>query len=167
MIKNIFAVLAITILLLGCNNKNETPKENSEIPVIELAKFEETAGKYVGKQVKVIGIADHVCKHGGKRLFMVADGADLHVESDKRFNDDIMGQEVILTGKVLEFRIDEGYCLQQENDNIQNHKEGISNKDDFEIKKKQIQEYRDYMKANNTDHISYYSLEYVSHEVKK
>ena len=54
-----------------------------------------------------------------------------------------------------------------EEDNIKSHSEGKSNDEQFKAKKQHIQDYRDQMKANNTDHISNYSLEYVSHvEVK-
>jgi hypothetical protein len=54
-----------------------------------------------------------------------------------------------------------------EEDNIKSHSEGQTNDEMFEAKKKHIQDYRDQMKANNTDHISNYSLKFVSlNEIK-
>ena len=63
----------------------------------------------------------------------------------------------------VEERIDESTCLQMEEDFIKSHSEGKSNQEQFDNKKKHIQQYRDRMKAENVDHISNYSLEYVSH----
>jgi hypothetical protein len=105
-----------------------------------------------------------VCKHGGKKLFLVNDEADVHVESDTRFDDELIGSEVIVTGIVREFRVDEGYCLKMEEDNIASHKEGETDQEQFDNKIAMIQEYRDEMKEKGVDHLSYYSLEYISLE---
>ena len=94
---------------------------------------------------------------------MVTDDGKVHVTSNERFEEALKGSEIALNGVVVEERIDEAYCLKMEEDNIKSHSEGKSNDEQFEAKKNHIQEYRDQMKANNTDHISNYSLEYVSH----
>lgn len=113
--------------------------------------------------MKVQGIVDHVCKHGGKKILLASDEGNLHINSEVRFNEELMGSEVAFTGIVVEERIDESYCLKMEEDNIKSHAEGTSNEEQYEAKKKHIQTYRDQMKAENTDHISLYSLKYVSH----
>jgi len=167
----LFCVLAFT----SC--KNETQKteitdqeviENAaEAPLLAIAEFDAKAGDFVSKEVKVKGIVDHVCKHGGKKLLLVTDEANVHVTSDTRFDDALIGSEIALKGIVVEERIDEAYCLKMEEDNIKSHSEGQSNDEQFEARKKHIQELRDQMKANNTNHISNYSLEYVSLEELK
>ena len=50
-----------------------------------------------------------------------------------------------------------------EEDNIKSHSEGKSNSEQFKNKKNHIEQYRTKMKAENIDHISNYSLSYVSH----
>jgi hypothetical protein len=110
----------------------------------------------------VKGIVDHVCKHGGKKLFLVGDYGDLHVEGEEKFSDSLAGSNVIVTGIVREFRVDEAYCLQMEQDNIKSHSNGQTDKELFEQKKNHIAEYRDSMKVANVDHLSFYSLEYKS-----
>ena len=50
-----------------------------------------------------------------------------------------------------------------EDDNIKSHSEGATNQEQFENKKKHIQQYRDQMKAENKEYLSTYSLQYVSH----
>ena len=167
-----FAFIFVLILVLSACKKDAqkteiTNKETTEVvaetPLLAVAEFDSKAGEYVAREVKVKGIVDHVCKHGGKKLLLVTDDGKVHVTSDTRFKEALIGSEIALNGVVAEERIDEAYLLEMEEDNIKSHSEGQSNDDQFETKKKHIQEYRDQIKANNTDHISNYSLEYVSH----
>ena len=136
-----------------------------ETPVLALSEFDTKAGDFVNKEVKVQGIVDHVCKHGGKKILLVTDHGDVHITSDTRFEETLKGSEISLTGIVLEEKIDEAYCLKMEEDNIKSHSEGKSNEDQFKNKKEHIQKYRDQMKAENIEYISNYSLKYVFHAI--
>ncbi|MCF6243399.1 MAG: hypothetical protein L3J74_18940 [Bacteroidales bacterium] len=180
MIEKLFYLVAIAGLLGACQPKQENTdnqtntaktteqKIQEEVPEIDIADFDAQAKNFVGKEVKVNGIVDHVCKHGGKKLLLVADSADIHVESKKRFDDAIVGNEVVVIGKVKEFKVDEAYCLKMEEDNLKSHSEGKSNDKLFEQKKKQIAAYRDSMEKAGVDHLSFYSLEFISlNEAKK
>ena len=171
--KNIIIVITISLCLFSC--KTETKKEGKaadsvvteviETPVLALGEFDKKAGDYINKEIKVQGIVDHVCKHGGKKILLVTDDGDVHVYSDERFDESLMGSEIIVTGVVLEERIDEAYLLKMEKDNIKSHSEGKSNKEQFNSKKKHLQQYRKQMKSKNINHISNYSLQYISHEI--
>lgn len=174
----IFLVLSFAVLLFSCREENTSKKSNNTDktvieqkktikPELALSDFDLKAGKWVNKKVKVKGIVDHVCKHGGKKLLLVNDDGDVHVESDTRFDEDLVGDEIILTGVVKEFVVDEAYCLQKEEDYIQNHKEGKDNDEVYANKMKQIKSYRDSMKTAGVDQLAFYSLQYVSHEVKE
>lgn len=173
--KNFLFILFLFLVFTTCkkdNQKNDDTAQQveaiqSETPLLAIADFDVKAGEYVSKEVKVKGIVDHVCKHGGKKLLLVTDDGNVHVTSDERFEETLIGSEIALNGVVVEERIDEAYCLKMEEDNIKSHSEGQTNDDMFEAKKKHIQDYRDQMKANNTDHISNYSLEYVTHKEVK
>ncbi len=172
-------VIILSILALGISCAKNTKKENqseidktevaekvAERPVLALAEFDTSAGQYVNKEVQVNGIVDHVCKHGGKKLLLVNDAGDVHVESETRFDDALVGDEISLTGIVKEFKVDEAYCLQKEEDHLQNHKEGTDSDDVYAKKMEQIEIYRDSMKVAGVDHLSFYSLDYVSHQMK-
>lgn len=148
-------------------NNIETTDKTVENPVLALADFDDKAAKWVDKEVEVNGIVDHVCKHGGKKLLLVNDKGDVHVVSETRFDDKLIGDEITLTGVVKEFKVDEAYCLQKEEDHVQNHKEGTDSDDVYAQKMEQIKTYRDSMKVAGVDHLSFYSLDYVSHQVKK
>ena len=176
--KKIIIVLSVLVLNISCaeNTKKDNKKEvkNSETtekvaenPVLALADFDGVAAKWVNKEVQVNGIVDHVCKHGGKKLLLVNDKGDVHVESETRFDDALIGDEVTLVGVVKEFKVDEAYCLQKEEDHLQNHKEGTDSDEVYAQKMKQIKIYRDSMKVAEVDHLSFYSLDYVSHQVNK
>lgn len=134
------------------------------IPVLTVDGFDVDAGNYVDKKVAVAGIVDHVCKHSGKKLKLVTDGGSIHVVSETRFEDALVGNEIQLVGIVREERIDESTCLQMEEDNIKKHREGTTNEEQFEHKVTQIQNYRDSMAVAGVDHLSFYSLEFVSLE---
>lgn len=176
--KKIIIVLSVLALSISCaenankDNKNEvknieTTEKVAENPVLALADFDGVAPKWVNKEVQVNGIVDHVCKHGGKKLLLVNDKGDVHVESETRFDDALIGDEVTLVGVVKEFKVDEAYCLQKEEDHLQNHKEGTDSDEVYAQKMKQIKIYRDSMKVAGVDHLSFYSLDYVSHQIIK
>ena len=176
MIKKFFAIAAIAVFFSSCGG-NAGMKENdetsaleetpNEITLLAIGEFDAKAGEFVDQEVMVEGIVDHVCKHGGKKLFLVSDDGDLHVESDERFDEALTGSEVVVKGIVREFRIDEAYCLKMEDDNIQSHKKGETDEDLYEMKMAQIQEYRDSMLTAGVDHLSFYSIEYLSLDVKE
>ncbi len=170
--KKVVMLVILSAFFIACNNKSDNVDENAtpgvaeyQLTQLELGEFDTTAEEFVDKEVKIVGIVDHVCKLGGKKLFLVNDNGEVHVESDNRFDDELIGSEVIVTGIVREFRVDEGYCLQKEEDNIKNHTEGVDNQEKYEEKMAHIQEYRDEMVERGVDHLSFYSLEFVTLEV--
>ncbi len=169
--KKIAFIFVLILVLTACKKdaqnaeitNQETIETAAETPLLAISEFDTKAGEFVAKEVKVKGIVDHICKHGGKKLLLVTDEGKVHVTSDTRFEEELIGSEIALNGVVAEERIDEAYLLKIEEDNIKSHSEGQSSDEQFEAKKKHIQEYRDQMKSDNTDHISNYSLEYMSH----
>jgi hypothetical protein len=173
MIRNVFALAILAFLFGGCSQNGEktsnveTEEEIAvETPMLAIGEFDAKAGDYVDNEILVEGIVDHVCKHGGKKLFLVADDGDVHIESDERFDDALEGSHVTVKGIVREFRVDEAYCLQMEEENMTNHSEGKSSDEQYKHKLSQIQYYRDSMKVAGVDHLSYYSIDFVSLEVK-
>jgi hypothetical protein len=166
-------LLAIAAMAFACKNtgnkegdgsENAPTEETTSIPVVELKDFEAMAANYVDKEITTQGIVDHVCKHGGKRLFLVSDDADLHIDGEERFDEELNGSEIEVTGIVREFRVDEAYCLKMEEENINAHNLGEVDKEQYEHKTEQIAFYRDSMKVAGVNHLSFYSMDYVSHK---
>lgn len=169
----LISLFVAMLALIACNNQEAEENNKAtdelvevvemEVPVLAVANFDAEAQKYNDKEVQVEGIVDHVCKHGGKKLLLVVDGASVHVVAqEERFDDALVGQQVSLNGIVREERIDESTCLQMEEDAIKNHSEGEADDEVLARKKKQIAFYRDSMATAGLDHLSYYSLEFVS-----
>ena len=164
--KKIVLIISMAALFISCDDTSKKKdKEVAKIPTLSLAEFDAKAGEFLDKEIQVKGIVDHVCKHGGKKLLLVDEEGDVHVESESRFDDAMVGDEVTINGIVTEFRVDESYLLKKEEDNLQSHKEGTDSKDVYDQKMEKLQYFRDSMKVTKVDHLSYYSMDYVSHEV--
>ena len=166
--KKIVFLLALTISFISCKTETknvEGVKETKaiEIPMLAIGEFDSKAGEFVNKEIQISGIVDHVCKHGGKKILMVNDEGDVHVTSDERFDEALVGSEITLTGVVVEERIDESTCLQMEENFIKSHSEGKTSEEQFKEQQEHIQQYRDEMKDENKAYISNYSLKHVNH----
>lgn len=174
MIKKLLSIVAIAAIFTSCGGgagteQGEQTEETTiqeemvvEIQEINLGEFETKAGEFVDKEIMIAGVVDHICRHGGKRLLLVTDDGDVHVDAEERFSEDLNGSHVMVNGIVREFRVDEAYCLKMEEDNIKSHTEGDSDDEHYQHKMEEIQWYRDSMSTAGVDHLSFYSLDYVS-----
>ena len=173
MIRNLFLLMALAFVMASCGgaandegqNDETSSVEATETPTIALGEFESKAADFVDQEIMVAGIVDHVCKHGGKKLFLVDDEGDVHIDSDTRFDEALKGSKVNVKGIVREFRVDEAYCLKMEEDNVKSHSEGQTEDELFDKKKAEIQFYRDSMATAGVDHLSFYSIEYLNLDV--
>ena len=157
-----FLILALLIFSCDSKEKNKEVETTTLKNEIALKSFDTEAANFIGKEVLVTGIVDHVCKHGGKKLLLVNNDAQVHITSDERFSEDLIGSEINLTGIVVEERITEATCLQMEEDNMKSHSEGMSTDEQFEAKKKHIETYRKTMSTSGKDYVSNFTLEFVS-----
>jgi len=160
-------LLILSLLMLFSCGETPKKKEQNDKPIIALADFDAKAGEWLGKEVQIKGIVDHVCKHGGKKITVVDENGEVHVKSEERFDDAMVGSEITLTGIVDEFVVDESFCLQKEEDYNKSFEEGTDDEETHQKKMEQIQHYRDSIKATGKDHFSYYSLKYISHQENK
>ncbi len=178
--KKILLSLLIASTLFACTNNNSTDEttndvdstkidttinavnEDANIPVIAISDFDKEAGNFVDKKIEITGLVDHVCKHGGKKILLVNDSADVHVESENRFEDTLVGNTITLIGIVKEFKVDEAYMQKMEKDELNEHSEGKDKEEMKKHKQEMLKFYRDSMKNAGVDHLSFYSLEFVS-----
>lgn len=190
MIKKLFLFAIAATFMFACNNtKTETNEQTEaaapvEILTISTADFNTHPGDYVGKEILIEGTAVHVCKHGGKRMFIVGDTSEvdrIQVKAGDEidaFNVELEGSDVAVLGVVDELRIDEAYLTQWENelkaDNPESelkihrgeegheHGEGDPNAE-FE----QIDAYRTQLADQGVDHLSFYSIIAKEYKEKK
>lgn len=82
--------------------------------VLSLSELTAQTGDFVGKTVQITGTVDHVCKHGGKRMYIAGETPEHRIkittgEAVEAFDVALEGQEVEVVGIVEELRVDEAY----------------------------------------------------------
>jgi hypothetical protein len=50
--------------------------------VISPEKFQDYAAENVGKEIEITGMVVHVCKHGGKKMFIIGEDPEMKVKID-------------------------------------------------------------------------------------
>lgn len=105
MIKNVFGILTIAALMISCGNSTGEKKEDADAaPVaVEFASLIENPAEFLNKDITIEGTVVHVCKHSGKKLFIVGEDPDirLFVNSDGEvsvFPMELMGSTVSVSG---------------------------------------------------------------------
>jgi hypothetical protein len=175
-----FFVFSFTlfVILSACNSgsKQQANQPKADITLLTVLTFDREAPNYVDSAIFIKGTVYHTCKHGGKRLFLV-DGTDsIRVEVTTgpdilKFDESLVGSRIEVLGHVREFRVDEKYLSDWENElkNPQGAEAtgvhtGAAGHEDQGIKDKmdQINAYRDELKKTGKDHLSFYSVEAVS-----
>ena len=125
--KLLIAIAAISFIAVSCENttsqKQEVKKTQmlvvDEITAINLVDFDSLVENFAGKKISFSGTVDHVCKHGGQKMFIVDENSDARVkvtpnEDIAAFNTDLVGETVKITGIVEEMRVDEDYLKEWE-----------------------------------------------------
>ncbi|MFA5420378.1 MAG: hypothetical protein WC341_18130 [Bacteroidales bacterium] len=192
--KFIFSLVMLALIGTACQNsqvKNETASQESpevkmdEIVLVSIADFDSVAGNYVGKQVKLEGTIDHICRHGGQRAFIVIpeSGARVKITPDETiaaFNTELEGNQIVLVGMVEEQRIDEAYIKEWEEEikagavktddkgegshlggNVEKGGEGADLAEEME----KVNNLRQELLDSGNDHLSFYSVKCSSYEV--
>jgi hypothetical protein len=176
MTKKLFPLLIFILLaLVSCNqgtNESADATKN-DTTVITVLTFAQQADSCIEKPVIIEGTVLHLCKHGGKRMFLV-DGTDsVRVEITAgpnivKFDDALVGSRVRVTGTLKEERIDAKYLNEweaevlkpEENHNVGIHT-GAKGHEDQGTKEKleQINGMRADIKNSGKDHLSFFSIE--------
>lgn len=190
MFKKIFLLAMVAVLFAACNNATQQSGEQAaeteaqEIVMMTSTDFHTHPEDYVGKSIVIEGTAVHVCKHGGKRMFIIGDESEedrIQIKAGDNidaFDVELEGSDVTVKGIFDELRIDEAYLTEWENelkaDNPESemkihrgeegheHDEGDPNAE-FE----QIAAYREQMKEQGVDHLSFYSIIAEEYKEKK
>ncbi|MFP4470079.1 MAG: hypothetical protein ACLFPE_05325 [Bacteroidales bacterium] len=188
MIKKVFLFALIAAIFASCNNAGEQAQDTQQTPAEEVAMitvddFLAAPDSYVGKEVNIDGTIVHVCKHGGKRMFIIGEDPDerLQVKAGDdipSFAVELEGSDVLIAGKVDELRIDEPYLTEWENELKANNPESElkihegedgheHDEGDPEAEMQQIADYRAQLAETGKDHLSFYSIIAKKYEEKK
>lgn len=119
--------MIMAIAMVSCENakvKKENTEKQEQISVnqivnVNMADFDSLVEGLVGKKIAISGIVDHVCTHGGQKMFIVDANSDarIKVTPDEKlaaFNTELVGETLKITGIVEEMRVDEDYLKEWE-----------------------------------------------------
>jgi len=188
----IFTVIALIATSCDCEDNSKETKANDnsvavvdEVATVNMVDFDDKVGDYVGKKIRIKGTVDHICSHGGQKLFVVSEGSDARVkvtpdEEIAAFNAELEGDKVVITGIVEEQRIDEAYLREWEeeikagSDLTDDKGEGVhlggkvekgGEHSDIAEEMEKVNNLRDMIKESGTDHLSFYSILCTDYEV--
>jgi hypothetical protein len=184
--KNLFLlVIALTFSIIVNGNPQKADVADNKPVKVTVADFNEKAAGLVGKKVVIVAIVDHICKHGGKKMILVAENTDARVkvtpqEGMGAFKPELEGEEVKVTGTVHEMKVDENYLnnwedeikagfkkekgIHEGKEEAMKNREGNSEKM-AEDPMKQIKALRKKLKDSGKDHLSYYSIVCSDYEI--
>ena len=168
MIKKLFfTAIVLGFVAFGCNDeaKNDKDSENKQdstavdkTPTVDLETLYANPGEYIDKEVYVKATVDHVCKHSGKRLFVVQDDESIRIHGTERFDEDIIGKEILVKAVFKEERIDSDYLAEWEAEVRETHKddamEGVGTLD-------KIVAMKDSIADTEKGYVSNYYMEFV------
>ncbi|HZK09126.1 MAG TPA: hypothetical protein VFC92_13140 [Bacteroidales bacterium] len=182
MFKKFYLFAIAAIFFASCNN---APKDQAaegdqmyagetEVVMVSPDEFNANPDAFVDKNLVIEGTAVHVCKHGGKRMFIIGTDPENRIQvkagdAISSFVETLEGSDVVIHGFVDELRIDEAYLTQWENElkadnpesdlKIHRGEEGHDHDEgDTHKEYEQIEGYRTQMAEQNVDHLSYYSI---------
>ncbi|MGL4520261.1 MAG: hypothetical protein ACRCUJ_11435 [Phocaeicola sp.] len=82
-------------------------------PIYQIDDVLENAASLVGKEIELEGVCTHICRHGGRKIFLMGsdDKQTIRIELGRleRFEQKNVKSLVEVTGTVVESRIDEAY----------------------------------------------------------
>lgn len=110
MIKTSLLVLALTLILSGCQSTSkseDTNKEslNQQKDTLSLAQLFENVAQFENEEITVKGLCVHTCRHSGKRLFIQGNTEEefllVTASGDiSKFDNNIEGSEISVTGRL-------------------------------------------------------------------
>ncbi len=198
MFKKISIAIILTLFLFACANKEDKKETAEMIPAAKLTveQLNKDAEKYVDKIVEVTGTVVHVCKHGGKRMFLIGEDPEQRFKftaGDKvgSFDVKLEGSDVIAWGIVEEQKVDAAYLDEWEKNvtsekpeaahSGHEHEGEIGEKDDHkkteaeaeeddhhskEADLKQIADMREQLKSAEKGYLAFYSVKCSKFEEK-
>ena len=182
--KTLFFLVAIALITQACsnnkgaNNQLETNEQSWVADAKIIADVIESSEKNLEKEVYIKGMVEHVCKHSGKRVFILdtINDISIRVESGGNisgFNSELAGMTIAVKGVLKEKQITKEYIdnweskvkakIEEEEHDHDHETEGHSHSCSVEINS--INKMRKWMKENKKDYYSVYFILGQDYEV--
>ncbi len=184
MIKKILGLVVVATIIFSCGNKEQKKEadNNNEVVAVTVDEVLADMQSYVEKEITIIGTVNHVCAHGGKRMFIIGTDPDAAIKitpSDEIgvFETELVGSHILVSGTVKELRIDEAYVanlekeIAEDSDSEAIHDHSGGEHDETEEvedeKKAQIDAMKVKIAESGKDYYSQFWIEASKFEVKE
>ncbi|MFC2107469.1 hypothetical protein ACFLRY_03940 [Bacteroidota bacterium] len=119
MIKKVLFIALAMIAMVACNNtqqqantENTEEEQVAEAIIITPENFQDVAADYIGQEVRMEGTIVHVCKHGGKKLFIMGTDPEKRIKINApddmaAFQPELEGNYIAVIGIVEEIEVEE------------------------------------------------------------
>lgn len=155
----------------------ELPQAETEVAQIievDLVDLVADTAEFVGKEISVSGTVDHVCKHGGKRLFIMAEDPKIRFkveagDSIGAFDATLAGSEITVQGVVKAQIIDDATLDAREAELKGEEHSDEHGEADVHLEKehKNIESLREQVSETEDGCISFYSLDCTTYEIEE
>jgi len=171
--KKFFLFAVLSAVLLSCGNRQPSSNASDEATsvksetVFELDALLPVADQELDKTVTVIGYVTHVCKHSGKRCFIVGESheASMRIEAKGEiggFNRELVGSKLAVTGVLQERRLSKEYIAEMEKDASLRMEGDDGDADTCAAELKNIEDMRQWMKDHNKEYYVIYFMDGLS-----
>ncbi|MBU1014301.1 MAG: hypothetical protein KKG99_14980 [Bacteroidetes bacterium] len=187
MIKKFMIVFFISALFVSCANQTQKAESETDelaaITELHVDDFDIMAADLVGKEIALTGTVNHVCEHGGKKMFLVEERSEASVkitpdESMAAFNTNLVGSVIKVEGTIEEFIIDEEYLLKWESELKSANAEGAgdghgvgkgeaADMGEHVAAAESIANYRKQIAENEKGYLAFYSIVCKNYEMIK
>ncbi len=162
----ISAFFVFAFILFACTN----PTEQVDLTqTINVSNFDSIAGNYIEKQIIIKGTVSHVCKHGGKKMFIFEGDNDsvlVKLTSEKAFDVALEGSDVQIKG-IVKARIITSADIEKMEQDAMNKPEEEQNPEHTEkhieevhnATMEQALELKEELKNSGKKQLEYYSVE--------
>ncbi|MBC35862.1 MAG: hypothetical protein CL663_07480 [Bacteroidetes bacterium] len=104
--------------MVACNT-SVTKETEKEVVKVEIADLISNTDQYAADKIEVTAVVNHICKHGGKKMFLINQETEETIkvvpgENMAAFNSDLVGHKVSITGTIEKLVIDEAYLKEWE-----------------------------------------------------
>lgn len=121
-----YVVLVVALMAMvgfnSCGNKQQKQQDEASEQLtgaIDVDSLLVAADSLSGQEVTVEGVCTHICKHGGRKIFLMGsdDTQTIRIEAGKvgKFDQKCVNSMVKVTGVLVEQRVDEAYLENWEN----------------------------------------------------
>jgi hypothetical protein len=168
----------LALALAGCGGQDTD--QATETVEVTIPGFLASPDKYVGQAIALTGTVDHVCKHGGKRMFIMGDDPAQRVKIESgaeisAFDRMLEGSRVHVTGVVRVQEMDRAYLDSWEaeveaagDDHAEpegeDHDHDHAADEHHSSELRQIANYRQQLQESGEESLRFYHLDCLSYE---